>query len=219
MRIILEKECLQCGKTFKKKSSTSFKQWLSASIFCSRRCAQLSRKGIKLLHLAEYQFSKGFTPANKGKKDPASSIRMRRDNPMKRHDIKLKSSLSHRGKRHSAETRRKMSAAQKLVVSSGNHNFYKHGKSSANKMARKNVEYKIWRSAVFQRDGWLCQTCRLRENNKLHAHHIKSWADYPELRFDVENGVTLCEDCHKLTDSYPQNLCLKKNLNSTRSQK
>lgn len=216
MKAIPEKECLQCGKIFQKKPTTSSKRWLSVSSFCSKRCTQLSHKGVKLLHLKEYQFTKGFTPANKGKKNPASSIRMKQDNPMKRQENRLKSSASHKGKQHSVETRRKMSQAQKRIVQSGRHLFYKHGKSSTNKMARNNVEYKIWRSAVFQRDAWLCQTCRLRENNKLHAHHIKSWSTYPELRFVVNNGVTLCEDCHKLTDSYPQNLCpQRKNLNWT----
>lgn len=58
-------------------------------------------------------------------------------------------------------------------------------------------EYKKWRSAVFERDNWACQTCGLR-GVRLEAHHIKTWAEYPEFRFVVENGVTLCKDCHKL---------------------
>ena len=59
-------------------------------------------------------------------------------------------------------------------------------------------EYKQWRSGVFKRDNWTCQTCRAR-GGYLEAHHIKSWKDYPELRYDVANGVTLCLPCHKLT--------------------
>jgi hypothetical protein len=54
-----------------------------------------------------------------------------------------------------------------------------------------------WRSAVLRRDGHACRQCGA--TNALHAHHIKPWASYPELRHSVENGVTLCDSCHRLT--------------------
>lgn len=62
-------------------------------------------------------------------------------------------------------------------------------------------QYKKWRSDVFQRDNWTCQTCGKR-GVYLEAHHIKGWAEYPELRYNTENGVCLCIECHKLTDNY-----------------
>lgn len=53
-----------------------------------------------------------------------------------------------------------------------------------------------WRKAVFARDDFTCQECGAR-GVKLRAHHIRPWCGFPQLRFDPENGVTLCVDCHR----------------------
>jgi len=58
-----------------------------------------------------------------------------------------------------------------------------------------------WRSAVFVRDDYTCQSCG-KVGGKLQAHHIKPYKMFPELRLEIGNGITLCVDCHKKTDSY-----------------
>lgn len=52
-----------------------------------------------------------------------------------------------------------------------------------------------WVNAVVSRDRATCQHCGAR-GVELHAHHIKPYREYPELRFDVDNGITLCHKCH-----------------------
>lgn len=63
---------------------------------------------------------------------------------------------------------------------------------------RSTEEYREWRHSVFKRDGYKCARCGGRGDKKLgiQAHHIRNWKDNEELRYDVDNGITLCARCH-----------------------
>ena len=76
--------------------------------------------------------------------------------------------------------------------------------------SKKDIE---WRKSIWIRDDYTCQKCGIKGGCGkaviLNAHHIKSYSKYPECRYDMNNGITLCIDCHKLTDNYGGK-CLKK---------
>lgn len=86
--------------------------------------------------------------------------------------------------------------------------FRDEGKRSEHKKIRQSAEYKDWRTEVFKRDGYTCSICGTAnhkgkgETVVLQADHIKPFALYPELRFDVDNGRTLCYPCHKATETF-----------------
>ncbi len=56
-----------------------------------------------------------------------------------------------------------------------------------------------WRNSILERDEFKCQLCGILGDKKsLRSHHIKKFSVFPELMFDILNGITLCIDCHKL---------------------
>jgi 5-methylcytosine-specific restriction endonuclease McrA len=74
--------------------------------------------------------------------------------------------------------------------------LWKGGLRSEKQALRETLEYKCWRQAVFKRDNYTCQKCFKSNTNSLRAHHILPFYLYEDLRCDVENGITLCEECH-----------------------
>jgi hypothetical protein len=118
------------------------------------------------------------------------------------------------------QTKKKMSesARQQVLAQGGIPNAKKFTKGSTAKeknwrwiknrsqintprQKRSVFEYVEWRNLVFERDNYICQKCGQR-GGKLNAHHIKPFSKYPELIYDVSNGITLCLKCHKETDTF-----------------
>ena len=69
------------------------------------------------------------------------------------------------------------------------------------------TKYKEWRTSVFKRDKYTCTDCETK-GGILHAHHILDWANHPELRYDINNGSTLCTSCHSKQHPNIQKLIL-----------
>lgn len=117
-------------------------------------------------------------------------------------------------KMRTAATGRPKSAAEieNIRIALLKHWDGKHSKT------RRGKPYREWRMAVLSRDGYQCKECgALPLGRQLHTHHIKDWNCYPELRFDVANGITLCRECHvKIEGKLGSPESIKKSANSRR---
>jgi len=78
---------------------------------------------------------------------------------------------------------------------------WRGGVTKENKIIRNSRRYADWRNLVFKRDNFTCQNCNAN-GVYLEADHIKPFAYFNELRFELSNGRTLCKPCHAKTDTY-----------------
>jgi hypothetical protein len=97
----------------------------------------------------------------------------------------------HIGSRRTEDTKYKCSISK---IGSKNP-AWKGGISNIYQIIRSSSQYVKWRRAVLVRDNYACLECGRRDD--LEAHHIKPFATHPELRFEVDNGETLCYYCHR----------------------
>lgn len=104
------------------------------------------------------------------------------------------------GKKHTEEEKKKISQTKRdssKTVRGASHHNWKGGITSEQGKIRGSLQYVIWRNDVYKRDGWSCRVCKKKcLKGNIVAHHIKEFADFPELRFITENGLTLCRKCH-----------------------
>jgi hypothetical protein len=138
-----------------------------------RKKISQSLKGTKHVGSFTSEKMKGNVPWNKGKPGFKQS-----------EETKLKKSMAMRGKR--------------VGEKSSN---WKGGITPINERIRRSLEYKLWRTAVFKRDNYTCIWCGV-VGGRLNADHIKPFSQYPELRFAIDNGRTLCVKCHETTETY-----------------
>lgn len=171
------------------------KKWLPTNLFCKDRTRHdglsplCSSKGCrKVLYRIN---TKGRISTFKGKKHTE--------------EAKIKMSLSRKGKPSSKKgiprTDKEKEAIRKGILKTQTYGKdnpnYIDGRADENMLRRKDSQYKAWRKIVFERDNYTCQHCGDNKGGNLNAHHIKSWGEFPEYRFDINNGITLCVPCHQ----------------------
>lgn len=179
MATILSKTCKQCNKVFQKKSKYSSSQWAEVK-FCSRPCRNIVNSALCKGRKLSEETKQKISISNKGKKKIFSQ----------QHKDNIRKSLA-------LDARKKLSDIHKGAKNSQ----WKGGVTPINHAIRMSAEYKLWRISVFTRDNYTCIWCG-QVGNTLNADHIKPFAFFPELRFAIDNGRTLCVPCHKTTETY-----------------
>lgn len=174
-----------------------------------RKKISRGRKGMKfsIKHRKNLSIAKKGKPSNrKGKhlslkiREKMSKSKMGIKLPPFTEEHKRKISESHKREKHPLWGRR----GDKSIR-------WKGGVTPINHIIRNSFEYKLWRESVFKRDNWTCRFCG-QYGGYLEADHIKPFALFPELRFAIDNGRTLCKECHKKTDTFGCKCLKNKNL-------
>jgi 5-methylcytosine-specific restriction endonuclease McrA len=106
-----------------------------------------------------------------------------------------------KGKHHTPEAKAKLRAAHLGRRGEAHWNYKGYNGRTERKIAMAQDEYVQWRKAIFTKDDYTCQGCSVR-GGYLEADHIQPWALFPELRYNVDNGRTLCRPCHLLTPTW-----------------
>lgn len=208
--------CANCNKQYKVAIS---RVALGRGKYCSRLCKGQYSRGKRVS--VDTEFKKGQKPWNAGTGEFTNCIictKKLRVQPNRKNaycSIKCMSIASTRiytcafcSKEFSIKGRGGIkipkycsNKCQGLGSRGANHPMWNGGSSKEREIAKGRVEYKNWRTSVFTRDDFTCQLCFAR-GVPLEADHIKQWALYPELRYEITNGRTLCKPCHRKTPTW-----------------
>ena len=175
------RKCIICGEEFEKPVTCCKNDWEQWRKTCSKKCWYKYRSKIvtpwnkwltkenntKLKEMADRFKWKNFATPKKGSESP------------------------NYGKKHKIETRIKMSKSHSLEK----HRNWQGWITDETHRLRNKMKYQDWRKKVLKRDNNVCQICWI-ENIRMDCHHIKDFKENESLRYDIANGITLCQSCH-----------------------
>lgn len=162
--------CLHCKNKFQYYRSRTINNRIyfekKKNKFCSGKCYHDSTKGVA-------QTGKRLI---KSRKSAQEMIDRRKYNP---------------------EVRQKWITKMKEITSGvNNHRWIKDRSKVVNQEERGRYLYQKWVKSTLSRDRDSCRIGNSDCSGKLEVHHILAWRDYPKLRFNINNGITLCHAHH-----------------------
>ena len=102
-------------------------------------------------------------------------------------EYKMKQSISKTGKKNGM-----------YGVTGENHHNWDSERTHEQRVAeRKTLKDSRWRNSVFERDNYICQVCGYDKGGCLVSHHLNSYDKHKKDRYNIDNGITLCDTCHK----------------------
>ena len=138
-----------------------------------------TRKKIGLSGIGRIPWNKGLTYKN-----PKVSISM------------TGRKLSETHKKNIGKASIRLGLKPPVMIGEKNPNWIHDRNSIKRRERRDNPEYKIWRWSIWMRDGFKCRIVSNDCSGRIEAHHILGWSLYPELRYEINNGITLCRAHH-----------------------
>lgn len=194
MKIRTDKNCIVCDSLYSCPKKTGNKQYsISSKIwdgrkYCSPKCAsfvnsKLSadvRRGVRLSDTQKQKISIGNIGKHSKKRTPEQKERI---------------SKAHIGQKA-------WNKGKKFPERSGENHFRwiedreKLSKYNDDNRDRRSSAYRYWRKQVHLRDKFVCKLKDKKCSGRLEVHHIIGYKENPQLRYEVNNGITLCHAHH-----------------------
>lgn len=203
-----EKECLYCNEQFSKRYRDSKKQWQDRK-FCSQLCRNsmyigknhpsfgMKRSDEVKMKMSQAKLGKKLT------KEHIEKLRLAKLGTILTSEHKQKISLGNmgkigywKGKKMSEEHRKNIGISMKGICAGEKNYRWNPDREAVRRDLRNDPVYKQWSKSVKDRDNWKCRITDKNCDGKVVAHHILPWAKFQELRYEIKNGITLCQFHH-----------------------